>query len=173
MTRTSDLKLLERGRHKAARAVVLAVVRETVVDHRRRSIDVPLCPEPCLHRFLPCKPETAAGWAESMTRGPSRLVWTRFPDLSIQTRPCVDSIIAASLADNAVRSGAIHGDEVTSIDEVAQEQKSVDLRDRPALVDRSQATKVGGEVAGFRGRQAPRSKLAVGSEWRRPVRLVP
>jgi hypothetical protein len=68
----SDLELLERGRQKAAWAVVLTVVRETVVDHQRRSIDAPLCPEPCLHCFLPCKRETGAGWAESMTRRPSR-----------------------------------------------------------------------------------------------------
>jgi hypothetical protein len=59
--------------------------------------------------------------------------------------------------------------EATSIDEVAQEQKAVDLRNGPALVDRSQATKVGGEVAGFCGRQSLGSKVAVGSECCRPA----
>lgn len=55
---------------------------------------------------------------------------------------------------------------MTSIDEVAQEQEPVDLSDRPSLVARSQAAQVGGEVAGFDGCQAPRSKVAVGGDPR-------
>jgi hypothetical protein len=60
---TIDLELLERGWQKAAGAVVLTVVCEKVVDHQRRSIDAPFCPESCLHCFLPCTRETGAGWA--------------------------------------------------------------------------------------------------------------
>src|SRR6266550_7009208 len=63
----------------------------------------------------------------------------------------------------------VSGVEATSIDEIAQEQQPVDLRDRPSLVDRSQASKVGGEVPGFFGRQALRSKIAVGGECCRPA----
>jgi hypothetical protein len=63
----------------------------------------------------------------------------------------------------------VSGDEATSIDEIAQEQEPVDLGDRPSLVDRSQAAKVGGEVAGFSGRQALRFKVAVRGECCRPA----
>jgi hypothetical protein len=63
--------------------------------------------------------------------------------------------------------------EATSIDEVAQEQEPVDLRDRPTLVDRSQAAKVSREVAGFSRCQALRSKVAIRGERCRPMRPVP
>ena len=78
----SDLELLERGRQKAAWAVVLTVVRETVVDNQRRSIDAPLCPEPCLHGFVPCKRETGLGWAECLIVEP-----TRANDVASTARP--------------------------------------------------------------------------------------
>jgi hypothetical protein len=38
-TAASDLELLERGRQEAAWSVVLTVVRETVIDHRRWGIE--------------------------------------------------------------------------------------------------------------------------------------
>jgi len=63
--------------------------------------------------------------------------------------------------------------EEASIDEIAQEQQPVELRDRPAPAGRSQASKIGGEIAGLRGSETIRPKVTVGGEGGRPVRSVP
>jgi hypothetical protein len=52
---------------------------------------------------------------------------------------------------------------------MAEEQEAVDLRDRPSSVDRPQASKVRGEVAGFYRCEAPRSKVAIRGERCRPT----